>query len=127
MLKIDGYLIAKKKLQKSDLLEEDVKYYMQMIQDICKKNNIRLFVVIFPYLKPLKEYQDYQINQYQAIYKVIKNLNVDYVNLYEYLPEKELYSLRNRKDDEMHPSKDGHILMEKIIYNHLLKKYFNNK
>lgn len=125
MLKIDSYLINKKRQKGFSSQEEDGEFYMHMIQDMCKKNHIQLFAAIFPYLKPLNEYANYQKNEYNRICKMIKDFNIDHVNLYDQLPERGLYGLRETKEDEIHPSKEGHILIGKIIYNYLLDKYFH--
>ncbi len=124
ILRLDSYLLSRKKSEGINQMEEDGRYYLQMIKEICEDKKIPLFVVIFPYLKPLDEYSDYQINEYQAICKVTKELKMNYLNLYEHLPKRNLYSLRERKEDEMHPSREGHRLIAKIIYDYMLDNCF---
>lgn len=120
ILRLDSYLLSKKKTPKVDPPEEKGYYYLQMVKDICTKNNIPLFLVIFPYLKPLSEYKKYQNEQYQNINKVIRDLGINHLNLYECLIGKDLYSLRERKEDEIHPSNEGHRLIAKIIYDYMI-------
>lgn len=124
ILRLDSYLLSKKKTQGADNLEQNGRSYLQMIKEICEKNKIPLLIVIFPYLKPLDEYKDYQIKEYKAICKAIKDLKIDHLNLYELLSKIDLYSLRGKKEDEMHPSREGHRLFTKIIYNYLLDNFF---
>ena len=127
ILRVNSYLLSKKKIQGIDPDEENGRYYLQMIKEICENNKIPLFVVIFPYLKPLDEYKDYQIYQYKTICKVIKDLRIKHLNLYEHLPKESLYSLRVNKGDEIHPSREGHRLIAKIIYDYMLDNFFKDK
>lgn len=127
-LKLNSYLLSLKKMQGINYHdEENGRYYLQMIKEICERNKISLLVVIFPYLKPLDKYRIGEIDQYQNINKVTKELKLNYINLYEHLPEKDLYSLRNFKQDEVHPSREGHRLIAKIIYGYLLNRYFKTE
>lgn len=105
ILKIDSYLVGKKKKRGINPLEENGRYYLQMIKEICQKHEIRLFVVIFPYLKPLDKYKDYQIQEYQTICKVTEDLSLGHINLYKQLLGQDLISLRERKEDEIHLSR----------------------
>lgn len=134
ILRLDTYLSAKKKKHGIELLEENGRYYLEMIKDVCESRQIPLFVIIFPYLKPLKEYHqifkvgaDYQIDEYNAICSVTKDLKVNYLNLYEHLPEEDLYGLRNDPKDEMHPKCDAFRLVAKLTHNFLLDKFFKDK
>ncbi len=130
ILRLESYLLGKKKQQGINLKEEYGRYYLQMIKDICEERGLPLFVVIFPYLEPLDEYREYQIMEYQTICKVTKELKMNYLNLYEYLPTKDLCGMREDKEDEVHPNQEGHRIIAKIIYDYLLKKtdmHFLNK
>ena len=124
VLRLDSYLLGRKKILGTNPAEEDGRYYLQMIKEICDRHKIRLFVVIFPYLKPLDEYDDYEIQEYKTICKVIKELKINYINLYERLPERDLYNLRNIKEDKIHPSQEGQHLVANIVYDYLLNSFF---
>lgn len=126
VLKIDNYLVEKKDSAGLYSSEKNGEYYMKIIKDMCADNNIQLFAVIYPYFQPLSEYKDYQARQSQEIHKVIENLGVNYIDLYKYLPEQDLHSLRYDKEDEMHPGEKGCILIGKIIYDYLLEKCFDS-
>ncbi len=126
ILRIDSCLLNKTKTQGSDPQEETGKYYLRLIKDMCESRKIPLFVIIFPYLKPLDKYQGYQIEEYQAICKVTKELKMNYLNLYESLPTSSLYSMKQTKEDEMHPNQEGHRIIARIIYNYLLDNFFKN-
>jgi len=121
MLRIDNYLSSNKENPNIDLREENGKYYLSKIAEICREKEIPLLAVIFPYFKPLNEYSVYQKGEYRIINDVIKDLKLKYINLYNYLPEKELYDLRYYRQDEIHPSPEGNALIADIIYNYLIK------
>jgi len=125
ILRLNSFLLAKKKPKVIYQMEEDGRYYLQMIKDICERNKIPLFIVIFPYLKPIDEYRDCQVSEYRTICKVTKDLKINYLNLYEHLPTKDLYALRENKEDEIHPSREGHRIIANIIYDYLSDKFFS--
>ncbi|MCX5714497.1 MAG: SGNH/GDSL hydrolase family protein, partial [Candidatus Omnitrophica bacterium] len=105
ILRINNYLLSRKIASGVDPREEDGKYFMQEIKEICEKNNIKLFLTVFPYFKPKGRYSSYQREEYQIICKVLKDLKLDYLDLSRFLPEKDLYGLREKEDDEIHPSR----------------------
>jgi len=123
MLRIDSYLSGSKKNPGIDLREENGKYYLSKIAEMCRGKEIPMLAVIFPYLKPLNEYSAYQKSEYRIINDVIKELKLEYINLYNYLPEKDLYDLRYSRQDETHPNPEGHALVAEIIYNYLIKNF----
>ncbi len=122
VLHLDSYLLNKDRRPGVDEQEEDVRYYLGMIKDIFAEKKIPLLAVIFPYLKPLSEYNDYQYRGYRNILRVVNGLEIDHINLYEYLRDKDLYGLRQRKEDEIHPHRQGHRMIAEIIYDYLLNK-----
>lgn len=124
ILRINGYLLGKKNKDTAFLPEENGKYYLKLIKDICQAQKIPLFVVIFPYLKPLSEYTDGEKYEYQTIRKVTKELKISFLDLHTALPEKELFSLRNIKKDHIHPNQKGHLLIGSLIYNYLFEEFF---
>ncbi|MCX5713910.1 MAG: SGNH/GDSL hydrolase family protein [Candidatus Omnitrophica bacterium] len=127
-LKLNSYLFSKKKTQKGiDPLEENGRHYLGKIKEICGRHKIPLFTVIFPYLMPFDEYSDYQKKEYQTICKVAKDLQVSYLNLRDYLPEKDIKNLRMMNEDYMHPSREGHQIIASLIYSYLQASFFNTK
>jgi hypothetical protein len=121
ILRLDSYLLSKKNIPGANLPEEENgRYYLRMIKEICENKKIPLLAVIFPYLKPLAEYEGYQASQYKVILTVIKDLKINHLNLYEYLCQEDLYNLRGRKEDEIHPNCQTHRFIGKLIYDYLL-------
>lgn len=118
ILKLDRYLYREKQGVNTD--KENGKFYLGLIKEICAKNKILLFTVIFPYLKPLDQYKDYELSQYESICNVAKALNVASINLYTHFSPERLYGLRHDEKDAMHPSYEGHRLIAQIIYNYLI-------
>lgn len=99
-------------------------YYLKIIKNICQEEKIPLLEVIFPYLKPLSEYYDYEMKKYRVITEVLKTLDIDYVDLHKYFPEEKRYALRWHSNDYVHPSIRGHEIAADAIYAHLLENYF---
>jgi lysophospholipase L1-like esterase len=127
ILKLNSYLLDMKKRKNIDPEAEVGRYYLQMIKEICESKRIPLFAVVFPLLMPMNEYNGYEIEQYKTICKVTKDLKINYLDLYEYLPEAELYSLRMTEEDNIHPNREGFRLIAKVIYEYLLDSFFKDK
>lgn len=123
MLRIENYLSGKQKVQDIDPTEQNGTYYTEKIVEICKNNNLPLLVAIFPYLKPLSEYNNYQKYEYEIINSAVKSKVSNYINLHDHMPESDLYNLRQVKQDEIHPGPEGHVLIGDIIYNYLLDNF----
>lgn len=127
ILRLDSYLLSKKKTQGINPVEENGRYYLGIIKRICQRNSLPLFIVIFPYLKPLNEYKDWQMSQYLVICKVIKDLEIIHLNLYNLYGQllKENLPLTNRYEDDIHPSKEAHSIIAKKISNYILDNFSN--
>lgn len=127
ILRLDSFLMGKRKTQGVDLQEENGRYYLRIIKQICQKNNIPLFVVIFPYIKPLNEYEDWQMDDYLVICKVIKDLKISYYNLYDLYEQllKENSPLRVTNEDDIHPSREASRLIARKISDYILENSLN--
>ena len=99
-------------------------YYLKIIQNICEERKTALLGVVFPYLKPLSEYTDSELYNYNKLIEMLKALMIDYIDLYNYFPEVKRYSLRLHSFDYAHPSIEGHEIVADAIYAHLLENYF---
>jgi lysophospholipase L1-like esterase len=51
-------------------------------------------------------------------------MKIKYVDLHKYFLEKDVFSLRENREDYYHPSKLGHEIAAKAIYEYLLENYF---
>lgn len=124
ILNMSSYLLNKRKADNVNNSEKDTgRYYLTMIKELCDKYKMRLVIVIFPYLKPMEQYATRQIYEYKTICSVVENLGSSFINLYKELSGLDLVSLRQRKEDEIHPSLDGQRVIAKIIYNSLLPNF----
>ena len=99
--------------------------HLREIKSICKSKNIILLGVIFPYLKSLEEYTAYELKEYNSMIKVLEGLGIDYIDLHHFFPKEreKLRALRYYQGDFIHPSREGHELIARTIYNYLIKKY----
>lgn len=127
ILRLENYLVKRKRIGNISPEEETGRFYLNIIKDICKDNNITLFCVIFSNLSPLSEYDDNQMLQYRSMRKVLKDLNVHYIDLRNYLPEERMSSLRERREDDVHPSREAERIIAEIIYNHMQPIFFQSR
>ncbi len=118
--------LAGRKNSRIDRALEDGRYYLGMIKELCRKNEIPLFIVIFPYLKPLKEFEPRQQVQFRNISTVVGELKLDYLNLYGLYDRllRENFPLKERQD-EIHPSEAASKIIAGEIYNYILEKENN--
>ena len=110
-------------LQKSDSKIEGLRY-LKEIKDICEKRRISVLCVIFPYMKPFDEYKDFEKKKYREMLDVLNTLNIEFIDLNKFFPDKTRFALRRDKDDYMHPSKEGHVIIAEAIHGYLTKNYF---
>ena len=98
---------------------------LKEIKNLLQKKNIKLLGVIFPYLKPLQEYSQFEKEEYEIMQRVLTALNIEYLDLHWIFPKggKELMALRSCQD-YVHPSKEGHEIAAEAIYSYLIEKYF---
>lgn len=124
ILKLSTCLLQKEKSNGVNKSENDGRYYLGEIKNICKKRKISLYVVVFPYLKNFDEYQPYQKEQYFSIMKVLKEINLDYIDLYSMYDKliRQNFNIREKEEDEIHPSKEAHRLIAVEIYQYLRSK-----
>ncbi len=127
ILRLNSYLLHKTGSITSSPEEENGRYYLQMIKEICESKRIPLLAVIFPYLMPLNEYELGQIGEYEIMSKVNKDLKINYLDLHECLPGAKLSKFRKYEEDHIHPGREGYRYMAKIIYEHLLATFFKDK
>lgn len=128
VLKLNTYLLnSSQKARGGNLREESGEYYLTAIKEICENKNLPFFAAIFPYLKPFHEYKDDEIHQYQSILRVVKKLNINYIDFHKLVPDNELYSLRIVRDDQVHPKDEKSRPFGKIIYTYLLDNFFKLK
>jgi len=120
-LRLNNYLLHREeKNHDISLKEKEGRYYLEKIKDICKKNSLPIFAVVFPYLKSFDKYDNYEQQQYQVLTQVLKDLSINYCDLHNSMLQKELYSIRDNKEDYIHPSREGHHFFAKIVYDYFL-------
>jgi len=128
IMRIENVLanIEKNKFGDDSYRSGETFYFLNLMKNICDKHKISLVSVIFPLLKPMEEYKDYERTQYEVVVQVLNELMIDYVDLHNHFQDKDLYSLRHIKGEDIHPSPEGHEIVAKAIYYHLIKNYFGN-
>lgn len=106
--------------------EKEGRYYVSMIKEICQKRDILLFAAIFPYLKPFSEYNRSEKNDYRQIIDSLEDLNIDYIDLHAYIAGEARPSLKNKKDDYVHPSPEGARIAAGEVFRYLMENYFGS-
>lgn len=129
ILNLNSFLSNERKVRGKDPNEENGRYYLGTIKEMCEKNDIPLFIVIFPYLKPLNLYDNAQSTEYAVICKVVEDLKIPYYNLHNLYEKllKENFPLREAPNDEIHPSKETFKFIAEEISNYVIKNIFNKR
>lgn len=100
------------------------RYYIKLIKNICENRKISPLAVIFPYLKPLKEYTDGERKQYKMIFNSLSALDIEFIDLHEYMPEEERYMFKCNKQDYVHATPEGYRLEAKAVFKYLSENQF---
>lgn len=101
-------------------------YFLREIKDICEKKHILFFGVLFPVLKPIEEYNEQEKSDYKNMVTTFRNIGIECVDLHKYFLRKDIdiFSLRESRQDWYHPSRLGHEIAAKAIYEYLLENHF---
>jgi len=99
--------------------------HLKEIKKICLNNKIRLLGVVFPYLKPIEKYSKLEVQEYENMLNLLRELDIDFLDLHKAFPKEseKLESLRRWKNDFVHPSVQGHDIAAKAIYEYLINSY----
>jgi hypothetical protein len=92
--------------------------YLRRIRDTASARGIKLLIVIFPRLAPDSE----ETVNYKAVTTALNNLKLDRIDLHEYFLKKERTGLRQRPEDNCHPSEKGDIIAAGAIFDYLDKE-----
>ncbi|MFA6091734.1 MAG: SGNH/GDSL hydrolase family protein [Elusimicrobiota bacterium] len=88
----------------SGLLEEDDgRVYLRRLRDLCRRKELPLMAVLFPYLKPLSEYDEHQRVQLESLRGALKDLGIRTLDLHDHLAEPARKAMRALAEDEIHP------------------------
>jgi len=132
VVNLEKFLSADRGENKDDIFNEkqEGKYYIKLIRDICREHKIYLFGVIFPYLKPLREYTDGEKERYKAILDSLHELGIDVIDLHEYIPEEIRHTFRSNKkvaQDLVHLTPEGYKFAAGIVFRYLAENYFEKE
>jgi hypothetical protein len=121
MVAVETYLLNKKRMMEGDRYYEDKEHYLGLIKEVCEKNNLGLYAVVFSYLKPFSEYEDYQKDEYRNILGTINDFGIKHIDLYRHFSEEDIRAMRQRRypDDEVHPAEESCPMIAKKILEQL--------
>ena len=111
----------------ADNSQREGEYYLESIRNICQKNNSALLFTVFPYLKPLIEYEDFEKKAYENIVDACQGLGIEYIDLHNFFPNKDRSGLRFFKNDYVHFSPMGMEIAAKVVFNYLIGNHLNGK
>ncbi|MDD5129951.1 MAG: hypothetical protein PHS66_02715 [Candidatus Omnitrophica bacterium] len=100
--------------------------YLAGIKDICDARHLRLVAVIWPYLKPLNEYNDLEKQQYAEIMRAVKTVHIDYLDLHQHLLPQSMYDLRISKEDQIHSKGEKSHAAMKAVYDYVSNNLINS-
>jgi lysophospholipase L1-like esterase len=128
ILSVNNFLFYKNKLKGIDVKQENGRLYLGKIKQICQSQGISLYAFIFPYLNPLDKYEDYKREEYFTILKVVKELEIPHVDLYDLYEYRRAHglSLRFLPEDDIHPDEETHKIIASMIYRFLLTTEFKS-
>jgi len=122
---LDNFLM---KADKEKFIDERIRTgttCLREIKNLCNSHNIQLLAAIFPYLKPVEEYDP---EEYKNMLQVLRGLGIDFIDFHSFFPKdkESLERLRNFKDDYVHPSKEGHEIAAKALFDYLRRNKFKS-
>lgn len=112
-----------KKMNDKVRLKEGL-YYMGQIKNISQENKITLLCFIWPYFMPYQEYSLLQRDEYSDIKTLLNYLNINYIDLDSYFPDKTRRSLRVHQEDFIHPIEEAHKVVAGILFKHICDNYY---
>jgi lysophospholipase L1-like esterase len=102
VLRINKALLRRE--EKSGLLaEDDGRVYLRKVRDLCRRKEIPLMAVLFPYMKPLSEYDAHQRVQLEGLLSALKDLDIRTLDLHDHLAEAARKDMRAVPNDDIHP------------------------
>lgn len=116
------YRILYFKINKTlDNFEKRGNELIYLINKICKKEKVKLYFLIFPYLKP--QYSKPELREYNTIKRLLNKFDINYIDYHEYMPDNIRYSLRIEEASHVHFNKKGDEIIAEVLYNRLKKAF----
>lgn len=115
-----GYLMSQKKQGYLD--NEEVKSSLLELKNILEKDNIKLTVIISPYLKPYNSWENYEKNNRKKIVSILNDLKIRYFDLSHLVEQavNEMIILRDDYTNITHPSRELGLYFAKYLYENKL-------
>lgn len=127
VLRLNNYLYSKLNTVGRTGIEYNGLYYLNKIKKTCMENDIILCAAISPYLKPFDEYDSDERIDYLTIRKVLNELDISYLDLYDTYKEliEKGFPLRRtgEKEDDIHMSAETYKVVAEKISSYILENF----
>lgn len=95
---------------------------LQDITDTARNQQVHLFCIVIPYLKPLNQYTTQEYSDLCLLMDALKEFDLDFINVRDVAGNLDFQNLRSKPGDMVHPSLEGHRRIAEIVYPHLLER-----
>lgn len=97
---------------------------IQAVQEMKHIANNKIYAIVFPYLKPLKEYSEEENMQYKNTISLLDNAGIEYLDLTGYFNTygSSITAFRADPKDKIHYNDEANKLKSEIIYSWLKKQ-----
>jgi lysophospholipase L1-like esterase len=97
---------------------------LKILTDMKNAANGRLYGVVFPYLKPLRDYDEEELREYTDTKTALEKTGIEYLDLTEYFNGygSKISGFRARANDKIHYNEEANALKAGLIYDWLKNK-----
>jgi len=126
-------MIAEKILFSADKFHQEIYHdtlrALNEIRDLSGRYDADLLVLIFPYLKPLTEYSQREMDNYSGLLEYLRKKGVDFIDFSPALAQAGWENIRGKAGDGLtdgpqdpwHPNRYGHKIIGETIYKYLIR------
>jgi len=100
---------------------------LEQMKNLLFPKDIKLFVIVFPYLKNYKSYDSYERWQYDSILNILNKLNIDFLDLTNTFHKSNSDVEELSMGDGLHPNSKGHKLVAEVIFKNLSDRLLLSK
>lgn len=97
---------------------------LRMLQQMKQLSGNNIIGIVFPYFKPLEQYNSFELNEYETTLDVLKKTGITYLDLHPYFSKfgENITKFRLNPEDKIHFTDECSIILSEIIYPWLKEK-----
>lgn len=109
--------------RKSSAIEDKEYSPLEQLKEISRLAHGRVYAVIFPYLKPLENYDEHEAYEYAHTRELLADAGIPYLDITPHFSRygKDIVLFRKSPDDKIHFNDEANRIKADIIYPWLLK------